>query len=62
VIYFRLLPWDHAPGALILTEAGGSVTHEDGSSYSPLSISRLTILARTPQIGYTLREWVKAAS
>ena len=32
VIYFRLLPWDHAPGALALVEAGGTAIHVDGRS------------------------------
>lgn len=35
VCYWRGLPWDHAPGALILGEAGGSVTRYDGSAYQP---------------------------
>jgi len=56
VIYFRLLPWDHAPGALILTEAGGVVVHDNGDPYTPLSAHRVTILARTPHIAYVLRE------
>lgn len=33
VLYWRTLPWDHAPGALFLTEAGGRVARPDGSSY-----------------------------
>lgn len=33
VHYYRLLPWDHAPGALIVREAGGSVRHPDGREY-----------------------------
>ena len=35
VCYWRGLPWDHAPGALILSEAGGSVARYDGSPYQP---------------------------
>ena len=31
--YNRLLPWDHAPGALIVTEAGGIVRRIDGTRY-----------------------------
>ena len=31
--YYRLLPWDHAPGALIVREAGGVVRHPDGRDY-----------------------------
>ena len=32
VIYYRLLPWDHAPGTLAVTEAGGAAVHPDGSA------------------------------
>ncbi|MFV1919370.1 inositol monophosphatase family protein [Sphingomonas sp. MJ1 (PH-R8)] len=32
-LFQRILPWDHAAGVLFLTEAGGHVTHWDGSSY-----------------------------
>ncbi len=36
-LYWRTLVWDHAAGALLLTEAGGSVTYLDGTSYHPAS-------------------------
>lgn len=32
-LFQRILPWDHAAGALFVTEAGGLVTHWDGSPY-----------------------------
>lgn len=32
-LFQRILPWDHAPGALFLTEAGGRATHWDGTPY-----------------------------
>jgi fructose-1,6-bisphosphatase/inositol monophosphatase family enzyme len=32
-MFQRILPWDHAPGVLFLTEAGGVATHWDGSRY-----------------------------
>lgn len=35
-LYFRLLPWDHAPGVLIHAEAGGYSALLDGRPYSPL--------------------------
>jgi fructose-1,6-bisphosphatase/inositol monophosphatase family enzyme len=37
ILYWRTLAWDHAPGALLLTEAGGSATYLDGTPYSPAS-------------------------
>jgi fructose-1,6-bisphosphatase/inositol monophosphatase family enzyme len=32
-IYGRCIPWDHAPGSLLLTEAGGVVRRLDGALY-----------------------------
>jgi fructose-1,6-bisphosphatase/inositol monophosphatase family enzyme len=32
-MYWRSLPWDHAPGALFVTEAGGKVGWIDGGPY-----------------------------
>ncbi len=34
-LFWRSLPWDHAPGALITREAGGVVRHFDGTDYDP---------------------------
>jgi fructose-1,6-bisphosphatase/inositol monophosphatase family enzyme len=58
VIYYKLLPWDHAAGALALFEAGGCVEHLDGSHYSPASPDQITIAAANPFIGATVREWI----
>jgi fructose-1,6-bisphosphatase/inositol monophosphatase family enzyme len=35
LMFWRLLPWDHAPGALFVAEAGGHVARLDGSEYRP---------------------------
>ncbi|MFC7221203.1 inositol monophosphatase family protein [Streptomyces polyrhachis] len=35
VLFHRTLPWDHAPGTLLLTEAGGTALRPDGSPYDP---------------------------
>lgn len=32
-MFWRTLPWDHVPGTLLLTEAGGHVARLDGSPY-----------------------------
>ena len=34
LFFNRLLPWDHAPGVLLLREAGGYAARFDGSPYS----------------------------
>lgn len=33
-LFWRSLPWDHAPGALFLEEAGGKVAWPDGKPYN----------------------------
>jgi fructose-1,6-bisphosphatase/inositol monophosphatase family enzyme len=58
VMYYRLLPWDHAPGALIVTEAGGAAVHLSGSSYSPLSPNQVTIVAASPELAEAIRQWL----
>ncbi|GAA4005732.1 inositol monophosphatase family protein [Sphingomonas humi] len=44
--YERTLPWDHAPGALMIEEAGGRVARLDGSPYR-LDEDRIGLLAAT---------------
>jgi fructose-1,6-bisphosphatase/inositol monophosphatase family enzyme len=45
-LYWRTNVWDHAPGALILSEAGGRVAYvEDGHQYGPSSTEKLGIVA-----------------
>lgn len=43
--YYRLLPWDHAPGALIVREAGGVVRHPDGRDYHLFDQTESTLLS-----------------
>lgn len=45
VLYWRTLPWDHAPGILILQEAGGYVSRLDGSPYRPADYESKGLLA-----------------
>ncbi|WP_370095403.1 inositol monophosphatase [Streptacidiphilus sp. MAP12-20] len=35
ILYQRTLPWDHAPGVLLLEEAGGHARRPDGDRYGP---------------------------
>jgi fructose-1,6-bisphosphatase/inositol monophosphatase family enzyme len=58
VIYYRLLPWDHAAPALLLTEAGGCVTHVDGSPYSVRAKNQLTVVARSDAVADQVRAWL----
>ncbi len=34
MLYHKLMPWDHLPGALIHAEAGGYSARFDGSEYN----------------------------
>jgi fructose-1,6-bisphosphatase/inositol monophosphatase family enzyme len=43
VVAWRTLPWDHAPGSLLVREAGGIVARPDGSPYL-LNDSRLGLV------------------
>jgi fructose-1,6-bisphosphatase/inositol monophosphatase family enzyme len=47
-LYWRTLPWDHAPGALIAQEAGLVVGRLDGSEYRPWD-ARHGVLTATDQ-------------
>ncbi len=37
ILYWRTLPWDHAPGVLLATETGCAAIRPDGSPYRPHS-------------------------
>jgi fructose-1,6-bisphosphatase/inositol monophosphatase family enzyme len=55
-LFQRLLPWDHAPGCLLLTEAGGLAAHPDGIPFRPDHAERRgLLLARDGQVWETVR-------
>ena len=45
LMFNKLLPWDHLPGALIAAEAGGHVAKFDGSPYRVPDLTGGLILA-----------------
>lgn len=54
-LYWRTLPWDHAPGVLFLQEAGGYVARPDGSEYRAADHARSGLLvARNKEIWATV--------
>ncbi|MEO0641839.1 MAG: inositol monophosphatase family protein [Pseudomonadota bacterium] len=55
-LYWRTLVWDHAPGVLILEEAGGRAARLDGTAYRADDRGGAILLAHTPDI------WDQAAS
>ncbi len=50
IVYSRSNPWDHAPGTLLVTEAGGAVVHPDGSPYGPRSLRPGLVVAVDPHL------------
>jgi fructose-1,6-bisphosphatase/inositol monophosphatase family enzyme len=52
-MYFRLMPWDHAPGVLIHAEAGGYSARLNGEPYSPLVHSEGLLVAPSRE------DWVR---
>ncbi|HEX5200186.1 MAG TPA: inositol monophosphatase family protein [Actinoplanes sp.] len=55
-MFWRILPWDHAPGALIIREAGGTVLHLDGSPYRPTDSERGLLVAANDDVWHTVRD------
>lgn len=54
-MFWRTYAWDHAPGALFVTEAGGRVARFDGTDYAPTQSGTGMIAAATPEL------WEQAA-
>jgi fructose-1,6-bisphosphatase/inositol monophosphatase family enzyme len=50
VSYSHAMPWDHAPGSLLLTETGGVVRHLDGSAYAPHETHGGLLAAASPGV------------
>ena len=53
--YYRLLPWDHAAPALVLTEGGGAVDHVSGKPYSVRSANQVTVVACDARVSAEVR-------
>jgi fructose-1,6-bisphosphatase/inositol monophosphatase family enzyme len=46
VLFWRTEPWDHAPGALFIIEAGGHIARLDGTPYVPLDGGKGLLVAQ----------------
>jgi fructose-1,6-bisphosphatase/inositol monophosphatase family enzyme len=53
-MFWRILPWDHTPGSLIVREAGGVVRHLDGTEYRPINHQRGLLVAANAEIWDTV--------
>lgn len=57
VLFWRTLPWDHVPGALFVSEAGGVAARLDGSPYRAADHARTGLLvARDPDLWPQVRD------
>lgn len=45
VVYKHVMPWDHAPGTLLLSEVGGRAIRRDGTKYLPASPTSKWLIA-----------------
>ncbi|MBU2668558.1 inositol monophosphatase [Actinoplanes bogorensis] len=55
-LFWRILPWDHVPGSLIVREAGGTALHLDGAPYRPTDSERGLLVAANEDIWRTVRD------
>ncbi|GAA4596986.1 fructose-1,6-bisphosphatase/inositol monophosphatase family enzyme [Actinoplanes octamycinicus] len=53
-MFWRILPWDHAPGTLIVRESGGVARHLDGAEYLPTNQRRGLLVAANEEIWQTV--------
>lgn len=54
-LYWRTLPWDHAPGALLAEEAGRTVRRLDGTPYRPFDGGLGLLTTATPDVWAAVR-------
>jgi fructose-1,6-bisphosphatase/inositol monophosphatase family enzyme len=50
VLFWRTLPWDHAPGTLLLRAAGGVARRFDGTDYHPADEGHGLLVAANEQV------------
>ncbi len=62
LLYKSTKPWDHAPGQLLLTEAGGVLRHRGGADYDPRGEHRRWLVAARRRGGTTYRPRCRPSS
>ncbi|MFI7603891.1 inositol monophosphatase family protein [Micromonospora sp. NPDC049366] len=55
-LFWRTLPWDHAPGALLVRLAGGVARRFDGSEYHPADEGHGLLVAANEQVWTEVRD------
>jgi fructose-1,6-bisphosphatase/inositol monophosphatase family enzyme len=56
VMFWRTLPWDHVPGALMVTESGGCVRRLNGDRYSSRTMGEGLLAVSTHDAWQTVRD------
>ncbi|MFI7577928.1 inositol monophosphatase family protein [Micromonospora sp. NPDC049497] len=56
VLFWRTLPWDHAPGTALVRAAGGVARRFDGTDYDPTDDGRGLLVAANERIWADVRE------
>ncbi|MFI5250774.1 MAG: inositol monophosphatase family protein [Gemmatimonadales bacterium] len=54
LLYGGAMPWDHAPGSLLVAEAGGITTYDDGTAYDPTTTRSPLVAAGSAPISTTV--------
>ncbi|MER7419978.1 inositol monophosphatase family protein [Micromonospora peucetia] len=62
VLFWRTLPWDHAPGSLLVRAAGGVARRFDGTDYRPADGGHGLLVAASEQIWVDVREALLGAA
>ncbi|MEU8299485.1 inositol monophosphatase family protein [Micromonospora sp. NPDC048909] len=55
-LFWRTLPWDHAPGALLVRAAGGVARRFDGTEYHPADDGRGLLVAANERVWAEARD------
>lgn len=55
-LFWRTLPWDHVPGTLLVTEAGGHVARLDGTAYRAADDARGLLAAASKEQWQAVRD------
>jgi fructose-1,6-bisphosphatase/inositol monophosphatase family enzyme len=61
LLYSRTMPWDHAPGSLLVAEAGGRVTRLDGRPYAVAAAGHGLLVTGDPRVHDRIRRGLAAA-
>ncbi|BDX03436.1 inositol monophosphatase [Marinomonas pontica] len=57
---YKMLPWDHAAGVLVHTEAGGICRTLDGQEYRPTMLDGEMLAAQSEEQWQALAEWFRS--